>query len=69
MTTRPVDPRITEFKNACESAGTTPLAVVQEAGLHRTAWFRWKSGKVSPNFRKWDAVQRALERVSQGRAA
>lgn len=62
-------PRVTEFERQCGDAGIAPEAVLKEAGLHRSAWFRWKAGTFEPRLRSWDAVQEAFTRLRQGGAA
>jgi len=62
-------PRVAEFITACATAGLNDAEVVREAGIHRSVWYRWKSGKFSPNLKNWDAVERTLERLRQGQAA
>jgi hypothetical protein len=57
------------FAQACADAGFAPEDVIQRAGVHRSTWFRWKDGGVSPTLRKWDAVQQELERLKRSRAA
>lgn len=63
------DPRMEQFAAECRAAGTTPEAVLREAGLHRSVWFRWRSGRVSPTLRTWDAAREALERAKRRAAA
>lgn len=62
-------PMVAEFIAACAQAGTSAEAVIKEAGIHRGVWHRWKTGAFSPNLRNWGAVQNALERLTQDRAA
>lgn len=69
MNEKAPNPLVSEFIAACEARGTTPEAVIKEAGIHRGVWHRWKTGAFSPNLRNWGAVQDAFERMSQGRAA
>jgi hypothetical protein len=69
MSEQPTDPRVLQFEQDCIAAGTTPEAVVTAAGLHRSAWFRWKGGNVFPNMRNWDAVHSALAQHVGDRAA
>lgn len=57
-------PRVVEFEQACSAAGIDPLAVLAEAGVHRSQWFRWKKGTFTPSLKTWDPVQSALERLT-----
>ncbi len=59
---------IEDFERECADAGVQPEAALIKAGLHRSTWFRWKAGKVSPTFRSLNAAREALGRMS-GKAA
>ena len=54
------NPRIRQFALDCRAAGTSPEDVLHLAGLHRSAWFRWRRGEFSPTLKTWDRVQEAL---------
>ncbi len=55
---------IDQFERDCAAAGLAPVAVLKEAGLNSSTWFRWKSGKVSPTLRSFEGAQEALARLS-----
>lgn len=67
--TPPSDPRMETFAQECAAVGYAPEDVIQRAGVHRSTWFRWRDGDVSPTLRKWDAVQEELERLKRSKAA
>lgn len=69
MSEKITDPRMQQFAEACAEAGVTPEAALQAAGLHRSVWFRWRSGEVSPTLRNWDAAHEALENLKREQAA
>ncbi len=69
MSEQPTDPRVLQFEQDCTDAGTTAEAMVCAAGLHRSAWYRWKAGAVLPNMRNWDAAHSALAQHVGQRAA
>lgn len=62
-------PRVAAFMATCEASDLRDVDVIREAGIHRSVWFRWKSGKFAPSLKNWDNVERTLERLRQGEAA
>jgi hypothetical protein len=54
---------IEDFESACAQAGFAPTAVLREAGLNQSTWFRWKAGTVSPTLRSFEAARLALVRM------
>ncbi len=64
------DPQILAFESECAAAGVDPVDVLARAGTHRSTWFRWKKGKVSPTLRSFQAARVALaDMVRTDRAA
>ena len=57
-------PRIVAFADDCARAGLDPLTVLAEAGVHRSHWFRWRSGEFSPSLKNLDRVTEALARMA-----
>ena len=57
---------IDDFERDCAAANLAPTAVLREAGLNASTWFRWKSGAVSPTLRSFDAARSALKRLAVG---
>lgn len=55
---------IEAFERECARAGVSPVAVLKEAGLNSSTWFRWKNGTVSPTLRSFEGAQEALIRLS-----
>lgn len=56
---------IAQFERDCLAANLKPTAVLQHAGLHKSAWWRWKSGDVSPTLRSFDAACAALVELTR----
>ena len=54
------------FEADCTTAGLSPAAVLKEAGMNPSTWFRWKSGEVSPTLRSFEAAKAALHELSKG---
>lgn len=60
---------IQTFEADCKAAGVKPTDVLQRAGVHRSLWWKWKEGKVSPTLKSFEAVSAKLgEIVAAGRA-
>jgi predicted transcriptional regulator len=57
---------IKSIEAAALKAGVTPAKVVQEAGLNRTQWARWQSGKFEPRLASVRAIEAAIERLAEG---
>jgi hypothetical protein len=58
---------ITEFELECAGADIPPVAALVEAGLHRSTWFRWKSGGASPTLRSLSAARDGLHSLVEKR--
>lgn len=52
---------LSDFEHDCTKASVSPVDVLVRAGLHRSTWFRWKKGKVSPTLRSLAAAREALQ--------
>lgn len=56
-------PLLDRFEEACAKADLRPTAVLRQAGVNPSTWWRWKSGTVSPTLRKFEAVIGKLEEL------
>lgn len=55
---------IAKFERDCIAAGLTPVAVVEAAGVHKSLWWKWRSGAVSPTLRNFEAAQDKLREMA-----
>lgn len=51
---------IPEMEKALAERSITIAALCRRSEIAATTWTRWKSGKVSPTVRVWDAVVQAF---------
>jgi hypothetical protein len=63
------DPRIRQFALDCRAAGSTPEDVLAAAGVHRSSWFRWRTGAFRPSLTNWERMEAALSSARQQAAA
>lgn len=62
--------RIIQFEQKCQSAGVKPVQALVQAKIHRSLWWKWRGGKVSPTLDKFEAAERGLnELIEQKRSA
>ncbi|WP_440177593.1 hypothetical protein [Asticcacaulis sp.] len=59
--------RIHHFEEQCLSAGVKPVQALVQANLHRSLWWKWRSGKVSPTLERFEAAERGLQEILAGR--
>lgn len=64
-----IPPEIARIEAEAEQYGISLGDICQSAGVHRSTWQRWKSGRVGPTWRKLEAVKAALAEARKGRAA
>jgi hypothetical protein len=56
-------PLLNRFEEACTAAKVRPTAVLKEAGLHHSLWWKWKAGQASPTLRSFEACVVKLEEM------
>lgn len=57
-----VDPQITLIESRARAAGVKMAAVLRDAGVAATTWWRWREGAVEPKLGTLRKVEAALER-------
>lgn len=60
---------IDRFARACGEATVTPQAALREGGVDPSLWLKWRSGKVSPTFKSFEAATAGLQRIRDRSAA
>lgn len=55
---------IAEFESECGSLDVSPTSVLEAAGVHKSLWWKWKAGKISPSLRNWEAARQKLGELS-----
>jgi transcriptional regulator with XRE-family HTH domain len=61
-----------EIETRLSAAGLAVAEACAEAGVAYSTWTRWRAGRVLPNVRTLDKIERAAERLIErieGRAA
>lgn len=59
---------IPDFKADCKAAGVSPATVLAEAGIHKSLWYKWQAGTVSPTLRSFEAARKKLTEMAAERA-
>lgn len=54
---------IEDFRRECADAKVSPAAVLKEAGIHPSLWWKWRSAKVSPTLKNFEAAKAKLEEI------
>lgn len=54
-------PLLDRFEEACADMKIHPMVVLKASGADPSLWWKWKSRKVSPTLRKFEAAVVALE--------
>jgi hypothetical protein len=52
------------IRTRLETAGSSISALCREAELARSTWDRWYRGETEPNFRSWNAIKAAADRLA-----
>ncbi|WP_108397583.1 helix-turn-helix domain-containing protein [Devosia submarina] len=62
---------IAAFEKSVKARDLRIADVLREAGIDRSMWTRWKSGKTTPRLDNWRAMERAADvlAASAGAAA
>lgn len=55
---------ITHFERDCAAAGLAPTAVLKAASVHPSLWWKWRSGRVSPTLKSFEAVSQKLREIA-----
>jgi hypothetical protein len=55
---------ISELERECTEAGVAPTAVLKAANVHPSLWWKWRSGRVSPTLKSFEAVRGKLREMA-----
>lgn len=55
---------IDQFEKECAAADVKPVEALRAAGMHRSTWFRWKSGTNPPNLRNLEKAQEGIKKAA-----
>lgn len=53
-------PLLARFEESCVEASISPHVVLKAAGVHPSLWWKWKTGRVSPTLRNFEAAVEQL---------
>lgn len=54
---------IIQFEERCERAGVKPADTLRKVGIHASLWWKWRSGKVSPTLKNYEAAEEGLRQI------
>jgi hypothetical protein len=54
---------LSQFEADCSAAEIAPTAALQAGGVHKTLWWKWKAGAVSPTLRNFENAKAGLQKL------
>jgi hypothetical protein len=56
-------PLLVRFEEQCAAAKLSPTAVLKAADIHPSLWWKWRTGRVSPTLRSFEAALSKLQEM------